>query len=48
MKTKQQASMEAVEALETWLTSPKAGELIDGYQIGGQTLFTFNAEPKVP
>ncbi len=31
--------------LETWLTSPKAQGLIDGYTIGGETLFTFNATP---
>ncbi len=29
--------------LEAWLTSPKAQALIDGYQIGGETLFVFNA-----
>lgn len=31
--------------LEDWLTSDRAAELIDGYTIGGETLFTFNAEP---
>lgn len=30
--------------LEDWLTSPRAKELIDGYKIGGETLFVFNAE----
>ncbi|MDX8352414.1 substrate-binding domain-containing protein [Cognatiyoonia sp. IB215182] len=30
-------------ALEDWLTSDRARELIDGYTINGQTLFTFNA-----
>jgi len=30
-------------ALEAWLTSPKAEALINGYTIGGETLFTFNA-----
>ena len=33
------------QALEAWLTSPTAQGLIDGYQIGGETLFTFNAMP---
>ncbi len=37
---------EAVAALESWLTSDKAKGLINGYQIEGQTLFTFNAQPK--
>ncbi|MDG1067837.1 MAG: substrate-binding domain-containing protein [Sulfitobacter sp.] len=31
--------------LEDWLTSPKAAELINGYQIGGEKLFIFNASP---
>ena len=30
-------------ALETWLTGPKAAELISGYKINGEQLFTFNA-----
>ncbi|WP_299962580.1 substrate-binding domain-containing protein [uncultured Roseobacter sp.] len=30
--------------LEDWLTGPRAKELIDGYMIDGETLFTFNAE----
>lgn len=30
--------------LETWLTSERAKELIDGYSIQGEQLFTFNAE----
>ena len=29
--------------LEGWLTSPRAQELIDSYQIDGETLFAFNA-----
>ncbi|MEL6516097.1 MAG: substrate-binding domain-containing protein [Pseudomonadota bacterium] len=29
--------------LETWLTGPRAAALINGYQIAGQQLFTFNA-----
>ncbi|SIT16791.1 substrate-binding domain-containing protein [Paracoccus saliphilus] len=32
--------------LEDWLTSDRAKELIDGYEIGGETLFVFNAEPE--
>ncbi len=32
--------------LEDWLSSPRAAELINGYTIDGQTLFTFNAEPR--
>lgn len=31
--------------LETWLTSTEAAKLINGYQIGGETLFVFNAKP---
>lgn len=31
--------------LEDWLTSPRAGELINSYMINGETLFTFNAQP---
>jgi tungstate transport system substrate-binding protein len=30
-------------ALETWLTSPRAAALINGYSINGETLFVFNA-----
>ncbi len=29
--------------LEDWLTSAQARDLINGYEIGGETLFTFNA-----
>lgn len=29
--------------LEEWLTSPRAEELINGYEIDGETLFVFNA-----
>jgi tungstate transport system substrate-binding protein len=32
------------QELEAWLTSPRAKELIDGYKINGERLFTFNAE----
>ena len=32
--------------LEEWLTSARAKELIDGYTIGGETLFVFNATPE--
>jgi tungstate transport system substrate-binding protein len=31
--------------LEEWLVSARAKGLIDGYQINGETLFTFNAKP---
>ena len=34
------------EELENWLTSDTAKSLINGYEIDGQALFTFNAEPK--
>jgi len=33
---------EAAKRLETWLTSPRAAELINGYRIAGEQLFTFN------
>ncbi|ABG32433.1 sulfate ABC transporter substrate-binding protein [Roseobacter denitrificans] len=33
-------------ALEAWLTSPRAAELINSYMINGETLFTFNAQPQ--
>ncbi len=36
--------VELAQQLEDWLTSDKAAMLINGYQIGGQTLFTFNAD----
>ena len=32
-------------ALESWLTSPRAEALINGYSINGETLFVFNAKP---
>ncbi|SMR82171.1 tungstate transport system substrate-binding protein [Aliiroseovarius halocynthiae] len=32
------------QTLEDWLTSGTAKALIDGYEINGETLFTFNAE----
>ena len=34
---------DAVFRLETWLVSTTARDLINGYQINGETLFTFNA-----
>lgn len=34
---------QAAKRLEGWLTSPRAAGLINGYQIAGQQLFTFNA-----
>lgn len=36
---------EAAARLEGWLTSEAAAELINGYRIGGERLFTFNARP---
>lgn len=36
---------ESAVALEEWLTSPRAAALINGYQIAGEQLFTFNAQP---
>ncbi|MGR3468814.1 MAG: substrate-binding domain-containing protein [Shimia sp.] len=35
---------EHAEALEGWLTSPTAADLIDGYRINGEGLFVFNAK----
>ncbi len=35
-----------VARLEDWLTGPRARALIDGYRIGGEQLFTFNAQPE--
>ena len=32
--------------LEQWLTSDRAGALIDGYTISGEKLFVFNASPQ--
>ena len=32
--------------LEEWLVSPRAAELINGYTINGETLFTFNTTPE--
>ncbi len=37
------AKADAAIVLEDWLTSDRAQVLIDGYAIGGETLFTFNA-----
>lgn len=37
---------EAARRLEDWLTSERARELIDGYRLEGQQLFTFNAQPR--
>lgn len=36
---------DAVAALENWLVSPKAAELINNYKINGEGLFVFNAKP---
>ena len=35
---------ELAEKLEAWLVSDKAKDLINGYSINGETLFTFNAK----
>lgn len=35
---------DAANQLEDWLTSAKAKQLIDGYRLNGETLFTFNAQ----
>lgn len=35
----------ATVILVNWLTSPTAKRLIDGYEINGEPLFVFNAEP---
>ncbi|MEL6573823.1 MAG: substrate-binding domain-containing protein [Pseudomonadota bacterium] len=32
--------------LENWLTSDRARDLIDSYEIDGETLFVFNAQPR--
>jgi len=34
---------DAAQRLEDWLTSQRAAELIDGYRLSGEQLFTFNA-----
>ncbi|MGC1504454.1 MAG: substrate-binding domain-containing protein [Sulfitobacter sp.] len=36
---------EASAALERWLVSPKAAQLINDYKINGEALFVFNAAP---
>ncbi|MFK7870574.1 MAG: substrate-binding domain-containing protein [Roseobacter sp.] len=36
----------AALALENWLTGERAKELIGGYEINGEKLFTFNAQPE--
>ncbi|MEL7097349.1 MAG: substrate-binding domain-containing protein [Pseudomonadota bacterium] len=36
---------DAATRLEAWLASEKAAGLINGYQIGGEQLFVFNATP---
>ena len=33
---------ELADTLERWLTSERAKELINGYQLQGEQLFTFN------
>ncbi len=36
---------DTAQRLQTWLTSARAQGLIDGYEIAGEKLFTFNARP---
>jgi tungstate transport system substrate-binding protein len=36
---------QAAQALENWLVSPRAERIINGYEIGGEALFVFNARP---
>ncbi|TDK50177.1 substrate-binding domain-containing protein [Antarcticimicrobium luteum] len=38
------AKIEQANALEAWLVSDRARELIDGYTLNGEKLFTFNAK----
>ena len=40
-----QVAAEAAAKVEGWLTGPRARALIDGYRIGGEKAFTFNALP---
>jgi len=35
----------AAQALENWLVSPRAKQIINSYKIGGEALFVFNARP---
>ncbi|MEM8849411.1 MAG: substrate-binding domain-containing protein [Pseudomonadota bacterium] len=35
---------DAAARLEAWLTSDRAAELINGYRVAGEQLFTFNAQ----
>lgn len=37
--------IKTADALEVWLTSARAAQLINGYTIEGQSLFFFNAKP---
>ncbi|MEM9968272.1 MAG: substrate-binding domain-containing protein [Pseudomonadota bacterium] len=39
---------QAVQQLEAWFVSDRAQTLIDGYQINGQPVFTFNAKDTEP
>ena len=36
---------QAARNLEKWLVSPRAKSIINGYEIGGEALFVFNARP---
>ena len=40
------AKIELANTLEAWLVSDRARELIDGYTLNGEKLFTFNAKPE--
>jgi tungstate transport system substrate-binding protein len=37
--------VQAARNLEKWLVSPRAKSIINGYEIGGEALFVFNARP---
>jgi tungstate transport system substrate-binding protein len=34
------------QKVEDWLTGPRGKDLIDGFRVAGEQVFTFNAEPK--
>lgn len=40
------ARIDLANKLEAWLVSDRAKELIDGYTLNGEKLFTFNAQPE--
>ena len=45
-KKRDHVKHELAVKLEDWLVSERAKQLIDGYEINGETLFVFNAEPE--